>query len=116
MIGGGSRFPSHMVGILTGTRKDVLVAAGERGPLPNADGKGEWGDFLTVRRVFPAQDCFAATGYTLKGGDSADSPSRDATPPFVVFGRSGNAAVSPPPPVAGTTGAPPPPPPPPSPP
>ena len=35
MIGGGQRFPSHMVGILTGTRKDVLVAAGERGPLPD---------------------------------------------------------------------------------
>src|SRR5262249_7657620 len=53
MIGGGPRFPSHVVGILTGTRKDVVVAAGDRGPLDSNDGKGEWGDYLTVRRVFP---------------------------------------------------------------
>lgn len=110
MIGGGSRFPSHMVGILTGTRRDVLVAAGERGPLPDPDGKGQWGDFLTVRRVFPAQDRFAATGYTLKGSDSASSPNRDATPRFVVFGRSGDGAAPPAPPGGGTTVRPPAPP------
>src|ERR1700719_1364754 len=32
MIGGGSRFPSHVVGILTDTRKDVVVAVSDRGP------------------------------------------------------------------------------------
>ena len=28
MIGGGPRFPSHVVGILTGNRMDVIVAGG----------------------------------------------------------------------------------------
>jgi hypothetical protein len=89
MLGGGSRFPSHVIGILTGTRKDVIVAAGERGPLDPQTGKGEWGDYLTVRRVFPNESLFAATGYTMKG--SGDGSNRDATPRFVVFGRASDA-------------------------
>ncbi|HEV1994570.1 MAG TPA: hypothetical protein VGR03_09585, partial [Candidatus Acidoferrum sp.] len=82
------------VGILTGTRKDVLVAAGDRGPLPNQRGQGEWGDYLTVRPAFPNQKLFAATGYTLKG--PGDGSNRDSTPRFVIFGRAedaGGAAV-----------------------
>ncbi len=87
MIGGGSRFPTPVVGILTGTRRDVFVAAGERGPLPDATtGKGEWGDYLTLRRMFPNQKLFAAAGYTLKG--PGDGSNRDSTPRFVVFGRT----------------------------
>jgi hypothetical protein len=86
MMGGGSRFPSHVVGILTGTRKDLLVAASDRGPLDPDTGKGEWGDYLTVRRMFPAQKLFVATGYTMKG--PGDGSNRDATPRLVVFGRA----------------------------
>jgi hypothetical protein len=85
MIGGPQQYPSHMVGILTGTRKDVLVSSGERGTSD-----GQWGDFLTVRPVFPDRKLFAATGYTMKG--AGDGSNRDATPRFVVFGRSGNGA------------------------
>ena len=89
MIGGGSRFPAHVVGILTGARKDVLVSAGDRGPLPNANnGNGEWGDYLTVRPVFPDRKLFAATGYTLQGAGDGDGSNRDATPRFVTFGRT----------------------------
>jgi hypothetical protein len=84
MIGGAQQFPSHMVGILTQIRKDVLVAAGQRGTLD-----GQWGDFLTVRPVFPDQQRFAATGYTMKG--NGDGSNRDATPRYVVFGRAGTA-------------------------
>jgi hypothetical protein len=85
MIGGGERFPSHMVGILTPTRKDVLTSTGERSPLDS-----QWGDYLTVRPVFPLdKKLFAATGYTMKG--SGDGSNRDATPRYVVFGRSGVA-------------------------
>ncbi len=102
-IGGGTRFPSHAVGILTGTRKDVLVASGERGPLPQ-NGNGEWGDFLTVRPVFPDRILFAATGYTMKGQGDGDGSNRDCTPRFVVFGRSSDTAPVP----AGGGGAPPP--------
>jgi len=92
MIGGGSRFPSHVIGILTGTRKDVVVAASDRGPLDPRSGKGEWGDYLTVRSVFPKQNLFAATGYTMKG--SGDGSNQDATPRFVVFGRAGDTGIS----------------------
>ena len=92
MIGGGSRFPSHVIGILTGTRKDVVVAVSDRGPLDPQTGKGEWGDYLTVRPVFPKQNLFAATGYTMKG--SGDGSNQDATPRFVVFGRAGDTGTS----------------------
>ena len=92
MLGGGPRFPSHVVGILTGTRKDVIVAVGDRGPLPNpSNGSGEWGDYLTVRPIFPSRKLFAATGYTMNG--KGDGSNRDATPRFVVFGRAGDASA-----------------------
>jgi hypothetical protein len=102
-IGGGSRLPSHAVGILTGNRKDVVVASGDRGPLDPQSGKGEWGDYLTVRPVFPDRLLFAATGFTLKG--AGDGSNQDATPRFVVFGRSGDVAAGP----AGADGKKPPP-------
>jgi hypothetical protein len=89
MIGGKTLAPSHVVGILTGTRKDVIVANGDRGPLDPASGKGEWGDYLTVRRVYPSQKLFAATGYTMKG--KGDGSNRDSTPRLVVFGRASAA-------------------------
>ena len=95
MIGGEQQFPSHMVGILTSTRKDMLVAAGERGPID-----AQWGDFLTVRPLFPDQKLFSATGYTMKG--AGDESNRDATPRYVVFGRASNAGtVSVPGPIIG---------------
>ena len=85
MIGGGPLMPSHVVGILTGVRKDIVVANGDRGPT-DPSGKGEWGDYLAVRRVYPNQKLFAATGYTMKG--PGDGSNRDCTPRFVVFGRN----------------------------
>src|SRR5205085_12046243 len=91
MIGGGPLEPSHVVGILTGGRKDVVVARGDRGPLDPDTGKGEWGDYLTVRRVYPNQKLFTATGYTMKGPE--DGSNRDATPRFVVFGRAADAGL-----------------------
>lgn len=91
MIGGGTMMPSHVVGILTGNRKDVVVAKGDRGPLDPDTGKGEWGDYLTVRRVFPNQKLFAAAGYTMKG--PGDGSNRDSTPRFVVFGRASDTGV-----------------------
>ena len=94
MLGGGPRNPSHVVGILTGTRKDVLVSAGDRGPLADSQtGKGEWGDYLTVRAVYPDQRNFLGTGFTMLG--AGDGSNRDATPRFVIFGRSGAAVPTP---------------------
>ena len=87
MVGGGPRFPSHVVGMLTGPRKEILVASGERGPVPDpATGRGEWGDYLTLRPVFPERKLFAAAAYTLKG--EGDGTRFDATPHLAVFGRS----------------------------
>jgi len=86
MIGGGPLAPSHVVGILTGVRKDIVVSNGDRGPLDPQSGNGEWGDYLTVRRVYPNQKLFAATGFTMKG--PGDGSNRDVTPRFVVFGRA----------------------------
>lgn len=84
MIGGGGingRFPTNVVGILTGTRREVTTFASTRGP---ADQK--WGDYLTVRRHYPNTRLFSATGYTLQGGSGAT----DATPNYALFGRSGD--------------------------
>lgn len=88
MAGGGNRFPSHVVGLLTGTRRDAVVAEGARGPLADPEtGKHEWGDYLTARRYYPNQKLFAAAGYTMQG--AGDGSNRDCTPRFVLFGRSG---------------------------
>lgn len=79
MIGGGTRHPSHVVGILSGQRREVITAEGARSPLDK-----QWGDFLTIRRHHPNTRLFAATGYTLEQGEG----NRDATPRFVLFGRT----------------------------
>jgi hypothetical protein len=78
-MGGPNKHPSHVVGILTGTRRDVEAFAGNRGP-----GDSKWGDYLTVRRAYPKQKLFVATGFTLQAGTGT----RDATPNVTVFGRS----------------------------
>ena len=80
-IGGGNRFPSHVVSMLTGTRTATVVVEGTRAPFD-----GQWGDYLTVRRAYPNTKLFAATGYTLQQG----AGNIDATPHFVIFGRSGD--------------------------
>ena len=81
MIGGGERFPSHAVGILTGTRRDCLCVEGTYAPFRN-----HWGDYLTIRRCYPRTKLFAATGYTMQRGSGPNN----ATPHFVIFGRSGD--------------------------
>lgn len=80
-IGGGIRFPTHVVSILTGTRRQVKTFVSTRGPADN-----KWGDYLTVRRNYPNQKLFCATGYSLQSGAGAS----DATPNLTVFGRSGD--------------------------
>ena len=79
VIGGGTRFPTHVVGILTGTRRQVTTFTSARGPADN-----KWGDYLAVRRNYGNEKLFCATGYTLQSGVGAS----DATPNFTVFGRS----------------------------
>ncbi len=93
---GGAVFPSHVVGILTGSRRDLQAAAGARGPLADSDNKFQWGDYLTVRPV-PGGNLFVAAGYTLMGHIDGIN---DATPRFVVFGRAKDV------PVPGTPGLP----------
>jgi len=79
--GGGTRFPTHIVGILTNTQRQVTTFASVRGPSDN-----KWGDYLTVRRNYPNDALFLATGYSLQSGSGMS----DATPHFTIFGRSGD--------------------------
>lgn len=79
MIGGGPRFPTHVVGILTGTRRQVTTFTGTRGPSDN-----KYGDYLAVRRNYANQKLFCASGYTLQSG----AGNSDATPNLTIFGRS----------------------------
>jgi hypothetical protein len=78
-LGGGTRFPTHVVAILTGTRRQLQTFISTRGPSDN-----KWGDYLSVRRDFPNQRRFCASGYTLQSG----AGSSDATPNLTIFGRS----------------------------
>lgn len=78
-IGGGPRFPTHVVAILTGTPRNVTTFTSARGPADN-----KWGDYLTVRRNYANEKLFCASGYTLQNGAGAS----DATPNLTIFGRS----------------------------
>jgi hypothetical protein len=93
---GGAVFPSHVVGFLSGDRKSVVAAKGDRSPLPDSKGHFDWGDYLTARPVFPDRKLFAATGYTLVGNQDGDD--LDATPRFMIFGHpadgGGQASIS----------------------
>jgi hypothetical protein len=89
-LGGGTRFPTLVVGFLTAPRRDVEVAVSQRAPLPEDDGSYHWGDYLTVRPAFPNSKLSAATGYVMKGAGSGDGSNRDCTPHFVIFGRRKN--------------------------
>jgi hypothetical protein len=86
---GGAVFPSHAVGFLSGDRKSLVAGKGDRSPLPDSQGHFDWGDYLTVRPVFPDRKLFAAGGYSFIGNQDGDN--LDATPRFVVFGRAGDA-------------------------
>jgi hypothetical protein len=64
--GGGTLFPSHLVGVLNGTAWSLAqTAAGT-----NAPGDTKWGDYLTCRRHDPDGATWIATGYTLQGGSA----------------------------------------------
>jgi len=86
---GGAVFPSHVVGLLSGERKSLVVSKGDRSPLPDSNGHFDWGDYLTARPVFPDRKLFAAAGYALLGNQ--DGNNLDATPHLVIFARAGEA-------------------------
>jgi hypothetical protein len=86
-LGGGTRFPTLVAGLLTGVRRDKEVAASGRGPLADDDGSHQWGDYLALRPVFPDRKLFASSGYVMKGKGSGNGTNRDSTPHFVTFGR-----------------------------
>ena len=86
---GGAVFPSHVVGFMSGNRTSVVVGKGDRSPVADSQGHFEWGDYLTARPVFNAgqpTNLFAAAGYSFLGTQDGDD--LDATPRFVIFGRS----------------------------
>ena len=91
MLGGKTRFPSYMVGFLSEPRKSIEVAVGTRGPLDPDENKGEWGDFLGLRRATPRTNLFAAAGFTMDG--TGNGMNRDVTPRFAIFGRQSEVGI-----------------------
>jgi hypothetical protein len=77
-VGGPGRFPTHVVGILTGQALYEATFVSQRGPRDE-----KWGDYLAVRRCYPGQDRFIASGYTLLN----NAGTNDATPNIAIFGR-----------------------------
>jgi hypothetical protein len=77
-IGGSQRFPSHVVGYVTGNQAHTITFNGQRSP---ADRK--WGDYLAVRRCYPQEDRLIATGYTLQNPTGTN----DAVPHVSIFSR-----------------------------
>jgi hypothetical protein len=62
--GGKLLYPSHAVGILDGSKWDLVsTASGTSGPADNI-----WGDYLTIHRHGSELKTWVATGYTLQGG------------------------------------------------
>ena len=96
MIGGGPMMPSHVVGILTGVRKDIVVANGDRGPIdPSGRGMGR-----LPRRAPRLSQPKAIRRYRLHHERAGDGSNRDCTPRFVVFGRNADTGG----PLGGVTG------------
>ncbi|MGZ5442421.1 MAG: hypothetical protein ACXW5U_09360 [Thermoanaerobaculia bacterium] len=76
-MGGGTKFPSHVIGILdAGAWKLLIARNGTNGP---ADTK--WGDYVTCRRHSADNTSWIASGYTLQGGPNRSN----IVPQFVHF-------------------------------
>jgi hypothetical protein len=76
--GGDTIYPSHAVGLLTGTPRFEFAAMGAGSPRDR-----RWGDFLAIRRRQPGGTGFSATGFVLLKGRRY----RDVRPDLVFFGR-----------------------------
>ena len=75
--GGGTRHPSHVVGVKTAAGWDtVLTSSSTHGPTG-----GSWGDYLSCL-AHPQQAAnWVASGYTLQGGNDR----RNVEPRYVEF-------------------------------
>jgi hypothetical protein len=76
-IGGGTRFPSHVVGVKTATGWDTqLTKAGTHDPNDQS-----WGDYLSCTPHSTQPNEWVASGYTLQGGGGR----ANVEPRFVHF-------------------------------
>jgi hypothetical protein len=85
--GGGSLYPSSLVGI-----SDDYSAGWEllsTGTGTNGPNSSNWGDYLRVRPVTPSGKIWAATGYTLQGGGK----NSNADPRYIEFGRERDTLI-----------------------
>ncbi len=73
-IGGGSRFPSHVVGILTGTRREAVTFMGTRGPTDD-----KWGDYLTVSACTRTRSCSPPPPIPCRAATARATPRRTST-------------------------------------
>lgn len=89
--GGGSYYPNHAVGIdddFNGAPPPWEVVAtniGTNGPSDN-----QWGDYVRARSYNPSGLLWAATGYTLHGGNTGSS----TDPRYIIFGRERDKPAS----------------------
>ena len=77
-FGGGTTFPSHAVGFLTGVSDHVVTVSGSFGPVGQL-----WGDYLTLRRSSPNGRRLSATAFIQKNGTAE----ADVAPRYVLFSR-----------------------------
>jgi len=76
-FGGGTRHPSHVVGVRTATAWDtVITQSSTHGPADQA-----WGDYLSCLSNPSAPGNWIASGYTLRGGTDR----RNIEPRYVEF-------------------------------
>jgi|GEM_PF-2490068 len=85
--GGGSLYPSPLVGISDDYSAGWELVSTGRGT--NGPNSLKWGDYLRVRPVTPSGKTWAATAYTLQGG----SGNSNADPRYIEFGRERDIIV-----------------------
>jgi hypothetical protein len=68
-MGGGIKYPSHLVGAYNEKSKNWILKTARAGTNGPVDSK--WGDYITIRPLSPKNKKWIAAGFTLQGGKDA---------------------------------------------
>lgn len=84
--GGGSKYPSHVIGYLetNGTWKLLVTKESTNGPADET-----WGDYVTCRSYTEDSQSWIAAGLTLQGGSSY----KHVEPLFIQFGLKSSVKI-----------------------
>ena len=97
--GGGTAYPRHVVGIVTGTPQYAFDVPGSADSSTGAGGSTAGdpaGDYTTVGVEYPAGDCFTSSGVAHTTAKEAPSPR--SLPRVLTFARRGVEGCGAPPP------------------